>query len=96
MKLSEKRILFTQKLGLLLVWCTQSGYDVAVAYVKRLGNTKSFHYDSLAVDIDLYVDGVYQTDTSTHYEIGQYWKYLGGTWGGDFKNKDGNHYSWGE
>jgi hypothetical protein len=28
--------------------------------------------------------------------LGEYWELIGGTWGGRFKNPDGNHYSYGE
>jgi hypothetical protein len=58
----------------------------------------SFHYKRLAEDINLFKDDVYLTSTEDHREFGEFWKSLDpmATWGGDFKRKDGNHYSWGE
>lgn len=61
------------------------------------GHSKnSFHPKRLAIDLNLFKDGVYLTKTEDHRPLGEYWKSLGGTWGGDFKRKDGNHYSLGE
>ena len=62
-----------------------------------LGHSKkSFHYNRLAIDLNLFKDGKYLTKTEDHRFLGEYWKSIGGTWGGDFKRKDGNHYSYGE
>jgi hypothetical protein len=46
--------------------------------------------------MNLFIDDKYQTTTEAHRPIGEKWESLGGTWGGRFRNKDGNHYSWGE
>ena len=58
----------------------------------------SFHYHGLAQDINLFYKGEYLTKTEDHQFVGDYWKSLDSMngWGGDFKNKDGNHYSYGE
>jgi len=56
--------------------------------------TGSFHYDKLAIDLNLFRDGKYLQDTEHHRPLGHYWESLGGSWGGRFG--DGNHYSWGE
>lgn len=54
----------------------------------------SFHYIRLAIDLNLFKNGVYLTQTEDHKELGEYWESIGGTWGGRFG--DGNHYSYGE
>jgi len=70
-------------------------YEELVSVV--LGHSKkSFHPDRLAIDLNLFKDGKYLTETEDHRPLGEYWKSIGGTWGGDFKRKDCNHYSWGE
>jgi len=57
----------------------------------------SFHYRRLAIDLNLFTrEGEYLTSTEAHRPFGEFWKSIGGTWGGDFPRKDGNHYSWGE
>jgi len=48
----------------------------------------------LAIDLNLFKDGEYLTDTEDHRFLGEFWESLGGTWGGRWD--DGNHYSWGE
>ena len=56
----------------------------------------SFHYDRLAVDLNLFKNGKYLSRTEDHQLLGDYWKSIRGSWGGDFKDPDGNHYSLGE
>ena len=62
---------------------------------KSYSSAKSDHKLKLAVDLHLFFDGQYQTDTEAHRQFGEYWKNLSpdNYWGGDFKsNPDGNHY----
>ena len=56
----------------------------------------SFHYKRLAIDINLFKDDMYLTKTEDHAELGKFWKSLHPdcTWGGDFEDPDGNHYSY--
>ena len=65
----------------------------------------SFHYKRLAIDLNLFkytekdergrwIKSKYQSSTKAHRPFGEYWKSIGGTWGGDFRKKDGNHYSY--
>jgi hypothetical protein len=53
----------------------------------------SLHYDKLAIDLNLFKNGVYLDKTEDHRELGEYWESIGGSWGGRFKSRDGNHYS---
>lgn len=57
------------------------------------GIVNSVHSVGLAVDLNLFKDGVYLTATEDHAVLGAFWKGLHplARWGGDFK--DGNHYS---
>ena len=59
---------------------------------------KSFHYKQLAIDLNLFRNGRYLKTTAAHKPLGDFWKSLDPkcTWGGDFKRKDGNHYSYSE
>lgn len=60
------------------------------------GVVNSVHQVGLAVDINLFKDGVYLQDSTDHAPLGAFWKTLNplARWGGDFKPKpDGNHYS---
>lgn len=63
---------------------------------KASGVRLSVHQNKLAIDIDLFKDGVYQPNTESHAQFGAFWKTLDpeARWGGDFKPRpDGNHYS---
>lgn len=50
----------------------------------------SFHNYGLAVDMLLYVDGIYRRDGAAYEPYGVYWESLGGTWGGRFDQKPGD------
>lgn len=62
----------------------------------RLGRgiRDSQHTDALAVDLALYVSGVYQTESAAYARLGAEWKKLDprARWGGDFTRRDGNHF----
>lgn len=58
---------------------------------KGYGHSKSAHKQRLAIDLNLFKDGVYLTSTEAHKPLGEYWESIGGSWGGRFN--DGNHYS---
>lgn len=60
------------------------------------GIANSLHRIRLAVDLNLFIDGKYQTDSSAYKPLGYFWKSLDPDccWGGDFKSKDGNHFSY--
>jgi hypothetical protein len=49
----------------------------------------------LAVDLNLFKNGQFLTDSEAHRPLGDYWKSLHPDccWGGDFSKPDGNHYS---
>ena len=57
------------------------------------GVQMSLHCDRLAIDLHLFVDGVYQTQSEVHRPLGEWWESQGGSWGGRFTRPDGNHYS---
>lgn len=58
---------------------------------RRVGIRRSLHCDRLAIDLNLFVDGVWLQSTEAHRELGEWWESVGGAWGGRFG--DGNHYS---
>ena len=98
MKLSEKQRAFTAALTKLFVWMRANGYEFTLgdAMAKTGHIDGSYHYKRLAIDLNLFIDDKYQTTTAAHEPIGIKWEKLGGVWGGRFRKKDGNHYSWGE
>jgi hypothetical protein len=99
MTLGQKQRKFTQMLGLLINFAYVRGYELTLSrgYVSEAaneadgGHPRSLHLQRLAIDLNLFKDGVYLTETEDHRELGEFWESIGGTWGGRFN--DGNHYS---
>lgn len=56
------------------------------------GARYSEHKRRLAIDLNLFRDGTYMSNTEAHRPLGEWWESIGGIWGGRFK--DGNHYQW--
>lgn len=99
MKLSEAQQIFAYHVGCLITHATAAGYTVTFGHAYRcpdcpVGKQNSNHKKRLAVDLNLFRDGVYLDDTEDHRELGEYWEALDSAnrWGGNFSNKDGNHY----
>jgi hypothetical protein len=99
-ELFDKRALFTSLLPKLIDKMIADGYTPLHGKdgLKHMKN--SLHYDGLAVDIDLFKDGVYLASTEDHKPFGDYWESLHEDtfWGGngikpDGLKYDGNHYS---
>lgn len=114
MNLREQRCLFTRLICELGVWAfEQPGIELAFGEVVRTqaqaqanaasgaGISQSLHLDGLAVDFNLYINGMWQQNTEAHKFLGDKWKSMHPLcrWGGDFKRADGsskpdgNHYS---
>lgn len=97
-KLSEKQRKFTWMVHLLIQYAYNQGFELTFgdAYAEKGHIENSFHAKRLAVDFNLFIGGKYTRSTEAHRPLGEYWESIGGTWGGKFKKKDGNHYSYGE
>lgn len=106
MTLSEKQRRFTRMVADLIVWAYEHGYELTFGEAQRsqaqaqanaasgAGISNSLHLIRLAVDLNLFKDGVYQTDSAAYAPLGEFWESIGGAWGGRFKTRpDGNHFS---
>jgi hypothetical protein len=105
MTLSEKQAVFARNVAKLIEFIFDKGYtctlgeayrtpEQAAANAKKgTGIRNSLHCDRLAIDLNLFRDGKYLTDSRDHEPIGLYWEALhpDNAWGGRFG--DGNHYS---
>ena len=106
--LGEKQRRFTRLVGKLIEFAYASGYELTFGDAYRSpeqakanaaagsGISNSLHTQRLAVDLNLFVFGVYITDGAKYKPLGDYWKGLGPDccWGGDFTTRpDGNHFS---
>lgn len=108
MTLSEKQRRFTWLLAKFLLWSYEQGYSftlgeayrtpeqAALNAQKGTGIRKSLHTIRLAIDLNLFDrEGKYRPDPEAYAPLGAYWKSLhpNCAWGGDFKSKDANHFS---
>lgn len=93
MTLREKQSKFARMVAALILWLTDQGYEVTFgdAWAHTGHKEDSNHYIRLAIDLNLFKDGVYLQGTSDHIPIGEHWEDIGGDWGGRYG--DGNHYS---
>jgi hypothetical protein len=106
--LGEKQRLFMRLFGEFLVWIYQQpGHEVTAGELLRTqaqadanansgtGISNSNHLLKLAGDLNLFIDGVYQTDSVTYKLLGEKWESMHPLcrWGGRFSRPDGNHFS---
>ena len=107
MTLGEKQRLFTRLVGKLIEYAYASGYELTFGDAYRSpeqaranaqlgkGIVNSLHCERLAIDLNLFKDGVYLPDSAAYKPLGEYWETLGPEccWGGRFSKPDGNHFS---
>lgn len=105
--LGQKQRVFARKVAELILQAYRMGYEVTLAEAYRSPETakamakagkgieNSLHADRLAIDLNLFKDGVWLTDTADHKPLGAWWEaqHAMCRWGGRFSMGDGNHYS---
>lgn len=105
--LRQKQCRFARSAARLILHINEQGYEVTLGEAWRTqaqaqanaasgkGISNSLHIERLAIDLNLFKDGVYLSDSESHRPFGDFWKALGDdyAWGGDFSKPDGNHYS---
>jgi hypothetical protein len=104
--LSAKQQRFARMVCQLLCFVTSQGYAVTLGEALRTqaqananaesgaGISNSLHLIKLAIDLQLFIDGEYKSDAASYAPLGEFWKSIGGSWGGDFKTLvDANHFS---
>lgn len=103
MTIGEKQRLFTRLVGKLIEYAYTEGYELTFGATFRdprwkgpgMGKMpeRSLHGQRLAVDFNLFRDGVFLTRTEDHRLLGQWWEKQHPLcrWGGRFN--DGGHYS---
>ncbi|MHC4179745.1 MAG: M15 family metallopeptidase [Planctomycetota bacterium] len=107
MTLRRKQSVFAKNVGKLIAWAYKHGYELTFGETYRtpaqarlnaargIGIVKSLHCSRLAIDLNLFINDSYTTTSEAHEPLGKYWKTLHplNRWGGDFRRRDGNHYS---
>lgn len=110
MTLSDKQKEFVRLVGLLIEYAYKHNYQLTFGEAYRTpeqaalnakhgtGIKNSLHTQRLAIDFNLFKNGVYQTDSKAHEPLGIFWEALSTpelqcNWGGRWEKPDGNHYS---
>jgi hypothetical protein len=108
MTLRELQSVFAQLSAQLIQQAEKFGYDVTLGEAWRSPETAkvyaeegkgivdSLHIERLAIDLNLFKQGAYLTDTKDYEILGEWWEGLSCdnykcAWGGRFH--DGNHFS---
>lgn len=106
MTLGEKQRAFARLVPRLIDKAHELGYEVtlgdayrdprvfgALGVTQGYGHRNSCHKVRLAIDLNLFLNGVYQTTEDAHRPLGEWWEqqHEFARWGGRFK--DANHYS---
>lgn len=108
MTLREKQARFAVLVAKLILEAERRGYQVTFGEAYRSpeeaarlakagkGIATSLHTERLAIDLNLFKDGVYLASGDAHRPLGEWWEAQSTVdaiccWGGRFK--DGNHYA---
>jgi hypothetical protein len=107
MTLGDKQRVFTKNIGIFIGWCYANGYELTFGEATRdprvaelnaaagTGILHTLHDKRLAIDLNLFKDGVLLTTKENYQPLGDAWKSLDilNCWGGDFSKPDSDHFS---
>ena len=105
MNLSTKQGIFAVNVALLIIEINKRSFTCTFGEAFRtteqaewnaargIGIKDSLHCKRMAIDLNLFKDGVYCADTESWRQFGEYWESLNtlNRWGGKFSKPDGNH-----
>lgn len=105
MTLREQQEIFTKNVALLIDFIFEQGYTCTLGEAfrtqeqadwyaeKGIGSKNSLHCKRLAIDLNIFKDGVYLSESDKYEFAGNYWYTLheDNRWGG--AGGDGNHFS---
>ena len=108
MSLSQKQRRFSLLVSKLIDWAYDNGYEVVLGHAYRTKGEQLVYFNSgaskvrvgkhpkcLAIDLNVYKDNVYLTETPDYKPLGDFWKSLDPecVWGGDW-GWDGGHFQY--
>ena len=108
MTIHDQQAAFARDIADLIMYANHIGYTVTLGEAYRtpeqaelnekkgIGIKSSLHCDRLAMDLNLFKNGVYLPRSEDYKELGIHWENLSehNLWGGHFTGKliDGNHF----
>jgi hypothetical protein len=106
-ELLDQQILFPPLVARLIDWAYSVGYtltfgeawrspqEAAINAQTGAGITNSLHTQRLAIDINLFKDGVLLESVEDYRPLGEFWLTLHplARWGGNFAKPDADHFS---
>ena len=92
MSLRQKQSYFAKMVGDLIIHIYECGYEVTLgdAWAKTGHKKNSNHYIRLAIDLNLFKDGVFLASGAEHNQFHDFWDSMGGA---ERIEEDLNHYS---
>ncbi len=108
MTLGEQQRLFVRLVGEFLTWvydnpgwelsfgeCYRTPEQAEINAQKGIGIAHSLHTQKLAIDLNLFIAGEFQTSKAAYAPLGAKWKSMHplARWGGDFQSPDSDHFS---
>lgn len=108
MTIRQQQSEFVHLVAKLIEWAYANGFELTFGECWRTpqqaalnaqsgaGISNSLHIERLAIDVNLFVGGVFIDSSAGHQRLGEYWESLHPRcrWGGRFRRPDGNHYSY--
>jgi hypothetical protein len=107
--MEKDQALFARNVGKLINYIFTHGYQCTLGEAFRTkeqalldfktckGIKNSLHCHRLAIDINLFQGGIYDSKSESYEQVGIYWESLNpkNRWGGRFKSRpDGNHFEY--
>jgi hypothetical protein len=107
MDLRQQQSLFVSLIGTFIGWIYQAGYELTFSEAYRspqeaainaqtgAGIANSLHTQRLAIDFNLFRDGVLLETVDDYRPLGEYWMGMHelARWGGIFSRPDADHFS---
>ncbi len=107
MTLGQQQRMFARLVGEFISWIYAAGYEITFGECYRTpeqaqlnaqhgtGIANSLHTQRLAIDLNLFVKGVFVIDLESYRPLGEQWKARDPLcrWGGDFSKPDADHFS---
>jgi hypothetical protein len=81
---------FVKMIGVFIQYAYQQGFELTFTPENLPHMPNSLHFCGLAKDFNLFKNGAFLETVEAYTPLGEFWEQLGGTWGGRFRDENGN------